>query len=33
MGFNRCMSDTCMYTSNDVYIAIYVDDIIIACVD
>ncbi len=37
MGFTRCMSDTCMYTNNingnDVYIAIYVDDIIIACVD
>jgi hypothetical protein len=37
MGFKRCMSDTCMYTNNingnDVYIAIYVDDIIIACVD
>ena len=36
MGFKRCMSDTCMYTNNingnDVYIAIYVDDIIIACV-
>lgn len=37
MCFARCMSDTCMYINNingkDVYIAIYVDDIIIACVD
>ena len=37
IGFTRCTSDTCIYTKTvnnlDVYAAVYVDDIIIACQD
>jgi len=37
LGFTRCTSDTCIYVKtvngNDMYVAIYVDDIIIACKD
>ena len=37
MGFQRCVSDTCIYhqrvNGHDMYISIYVDDIIIACAD
>ena len=37
MGFKRCVSDTCIYlktvNDKDVYISVYVDDIIIACQD
>jgi len=37
MGFTRCISDSCIYLKNingkDIYMAVYVDDIIIACTD
>ena len=37
MGFTRCTADACIYLKNingkDIYIAVYVDDIIIACTD
>jgi hypothetical protein len=37
MGFTRCISDACIYIKTidglDIYIAVYVDDIIIACKD
>jgi hypothetical protein len=37
MGFTRCISDACIYLKNingkDIYVAVYVDDIIIACTD
>jgi hypothetical protein len=37
LGFTRCTTDTCIYVKtvngNDMYVAIYVDDIIIACKD
>jgi hypothetical protein len=37
LGFSRCISDACIYLKNvkgqDIYVAVYVDDIIIACCD
>jgi hypothetical protein len=37
MGFQRCVSEICIYyqrlNGHDMYIFIYVDDIIIACAD
>ncbi len=37
LGFTRCTADTCIYVKtvngNDMYVAIYVDNIIIACKD
>jgi hypothetical protein len=35
MGFQRCVSDTCIYHQrvNGHYLSIYVDDIIIVCAE